>query len=40
VKGMFDKKQLLMKLSSLISVDLIMAEVDILVEKNEVYRAD
>ncbi|MBN2684013.1 MAG: tRNA-dihydrouridine synthase family protein, partial [Pontiellaceae bacterium] len=37
VKGMFDKKQLLMKLASLMSVDAIMAEVDILVEKNEVY---
>ena len=37
VKGMFDKKQLLMKLASLMSVDAIMAEVDILVEKNEIY---
>jgi hypothetical protein len=34
VKGLFDKKQLLMKLSHLLTVDAIMEEVDILVEKN------
>jgi tRNA-dihydrouridine synthase B len=34
VRGMFDKKQLLMKLAQLLSVDAIMEEVDILVEKN------
>lgn len=34
VKGMFDKKQLLMKLSTLTSVDAILYEVDILMEKN------
>ncbi len=34
VKGMFDKKQLLMKLATLTSVDAILAEVDILVQKN------
>ena len=34
VKGMFDKKQLLMKLATLTSVDAILQEVDILVEKN------
>lgn len=34
VKGMFDKKQLLMKLATLTSVDAIMPEVDALVEKN------
>ena len=34
VKGMFDKKQLLMKLSSMTRVDAIMDEMDILVEKN------
>jgi len=33
VKGMFDKKQLLMKLATLTSVDAIMEEVDLLVEK-------
>jgi len=31
---MFDKKQLLMKLATLMSVDAIMEEVDLLVEKN------
>lgn len=36
VKGMFDKKRLLMKLATLMSVDSIMEEVDILVGKNEV----
>ncbi|MCK5676616.1 MAG: tRNA-dihydrouridine synthase family protein, partial [Verrucomicrobia bacterium] len=35
VKGLFDKKQLLMKLVQLLSVDAIMEEVDILVEKNK-----
>ena len=35
VKGLFDKKQLLMKLASLLTVDAIMEEVDILVEKNK-----
>lgn len=35
VKGLFEKKQLLMKLASLMSVEAIMAEVDLLVEKNE-----
>ena len=35
VKGLFDKKQLLMKLSSLMSVDAILAEVDLLMEKNK-----
>ncbi|MCF7849000.1 MAG: tRNA-dihydrouridine synthase family protein [Kiritimatiellales bacterium] len=34
VKGMFDKKRLLMQLAHLNSVDAIMEEVDILVEKN------
>jgi len=34
VKGMFDKKQLLMKLATLTTVDAIMQEVDALVEKN------
>ena len=34
VKGMFDKKQLLMKLAMLTTVDAILQEVDILVEKN------
>jgi len=34
VKGMFDKKQLLMKLATLTSVDAIMEEVHLLVEKN------
>ena len=34
VKGMFDKKLLLMKLAQLMSVDSIMKEVDILVAKN------
>jgi tRNA-dihydrouridine synthase B len=34
VKGMFDKKQLLMRLATLTSVDAILQEVDILVEKN------
>ena len=36
VKGLFDKKQLLMKLSRLLTVDAIMEEVDILVGKNEI----
>ena len=35
VRGMFDKKQLLMKLAHLLTVDEIMKEVDILVEKNK-----
>ena len=35
VKGMFDKKQLLMKLAHLLTVDAIMEEVDILVSKNQ-----
>ena len=35
VKGMFDKKQLLMKLATLLSTDAIMQEVDALVEKNK-----
>jgi tRNA-dihydrouridine synthase B len=35
VKGMFDKKQLLMKLAQLLTVDAIMEEVDLLVEKNK-----
>lgn len=34
VKGLFDKKQLLTKLARLMTVDAIMAEMDILVEKN------
>jgi tRNA-dihydrouridine synthase B len=34
VRGMFDKKQLLMKLSTLMSVDAILHEIDILMEKN------
>ncbi len=34
VRGLFDKKQLLMKLAQLMSVDAIMAEVDLLVAKN------
>ncbi len=34
VKGMFDKKQLLMKLAALMTVEAILEEVDILVEKN------
>ena len=34
VKGLFEKKQLLMKLAGLMSVEAIMDEVDILVEKN------
>ncbi len=35
VKGMFDKKHLLMKLASLNSMESILKEVDILVEKNK-----
>ena len=35
VKGLFDKKQLLMKLASLMSVEAILQEIDILVEKNK-----
>ena len=35
VKGMFDKKQLLMKLAQLLTVDAIMEEVDLLMEKNK-----
>jgi nifR3 family TIM-barrel protein len=35
VRGLFDKKQLLMKLAHLLTVDAIMEEVDILVEKNK-----
>ncbi len=35
VKGLFDKKQLLMKLVHLLTVDAIMEEVDILTEKND-----
>ncbi|MDF7801112.1 tRNA-dihydrouridine synthase family protein [Pontiellaceae bacterium B1224] len=35
VKGLFDKKQLLMKLATLMSVDSILEEVDILIEKNK-----
>jgi len=38
VKGMFDKKHLLMKLATLTSVDSLMEEVDRLVEKNELPR--
>ena len=34
VKGLFDKKQLLMKLASLLTVAAILDEVDILFEKN------
>jgi len=34
VKGLFDKKRLLMKLAHLLTVEAIMEEVDILVEKN------
>jgi tRNA-dihydrouridine synthase len=34
VKGLFDKKQLLMKLAHLLTVDAIITEVDLLVEKN------
>ena len=34
VRGMFDKKRLLMKLAQLLTVDAIMEEVDILVSKN------
>lgn len=34
VKGLFDKKQLLMQLATLMSVDAIMNEVDLLVSKN------
>ena len=34
VKGLFDKKQLLMKLAQLLTVEDIMAEVDVLMEKN------
>ncbi|WP_372807614.1 tRNA dihydrouridine synthase [Pontiella sp.] len=34
VKGLFDKKQLLMKLAHLLTVDAIMEEVDILMQKN------
>ncbi len=34
VKGMYDKKQLLMKLATLVSVDSIMEEVETLVSKN------
>ncbi|MEA2068787.1 MAG: tRNA-dihydrouridine synthase family protein [Verrucomicrobiota bacterium] len=37
VKGLFDKKRLLMKLAHLLTVEAIMDEVDILVGKNEVY---
>lgn len=35
VKGLFDKKQVLMKLATLMSVDAIMKETDILMEKNK-----
>jgi tRNA-dihydrouridine synthase B len=35
VKGMFDKKQLLMKLAQLLTVDAIMDEIDLLMEKNK-----
>lgn len=35
VKGLFDKKQLLTKLAHLLSVNMIMDEVDILVSKNQ-----
>ncbi|VGO11540.1 putative tRNA-dihydrouridine synthase [Pontiella desulfatans] len=35
VKGLFGKKQLLMKLAHLLSVDAIMEEVDVLMEKNK-----
>jgi len=35
VKGMFDKKQLLMKLAHLLTADAIMDEIDVLVEKNK-----
>ncbi|MCK4564768.1 MAG: hypothetical protein KAU94_08850, partial [Verrucomicrobia bacterium] len=35
VRGMFDKKQLLMKLAQLMSVDAIMDEVDLLFGKNK-----
>ncbi|HSR87969.1 MAG TPA: tRNA-dihydrouridine synthase, partial [Pontiella sp.] len=38
VKGMFDKKQLLMKLAKLLTVDAVMEEVDRLVEKNKTPR--
>jgi tRNA-dihydrouridine synthase B len=34
VRGLYDKKRLLTKLASLMAVDVIMAEVDILVDKN------
>jgi tRNA-dihydrouridine synthase B len=34
VRGLFDKKQLLMKLAHLLTVEAIMEEVDILVQKN------
>jgi len=34
VKGMFDKKQLLMKLARLMTVEAIMEEVELLIEKN------
>jgi len=35
VKGMFDKKRLLMKLATLMSMEAILEEIDILMEKNE-----
>ena len=35
VKGLYDKKQLLMKLASLKSIEAILGEVDALVEKNQ-----
>jgi tRNA-dihydrouridine synthase B len=35
VKGLFDKKQLLMKLAHLLTVEAILEEVDILIEKNK-----
>ncbi len=38
VRGLFDKKQLLMKLAQLMMVDAIMEEVDILIEKNKAPR--
>ncbi len=34
VKGLFDKKQLLMKLATLLTVEEILEEVEVLVEKN------
>ena len=40
VKGLFDKKRLLMKLAQLLTVDAILEEIDLLVAKNQSPRRD